>query len=124
MKKSFKYLIVVPTFLILAQSAGAAMENKIKFDKQTFYLSNPETKTEKFVYILKNENIGNHHSQIIKEIIRDNDNPTKAAAEFAYKIQSDNPGASVLVYPEAATAGYIDFPKDKSFYEYWIPQIT
>lgn len=96
----------------------SAVDMKIKFDNQTYRLSNPDTKTEKHVYLLKDENIGNWSTQIYTENINDKTNPTEAAAEFAYKIQKDNPKAVVLVYPEAATIGYITFPSAKNFYEY------
>ena len=82
-----------------------------------YSLSNPETKTNKYIYLLKDENIGNWHSKVSLEKV-EGTNPTEAAADFAYKIQSENQGASVLVYPEAATLGYLTFPSDKQFYEY------
>lgn len=117
MNKSFKYFLLILNCMLLTQTIGGAVDTKIKFDNQTYNLSNPETKTDKYTYLLKDENIGNWHSKVIFEKIPGT-NPTEAAAEFAYKVQAENPGASVLVYPEASTIGYLTFPSNKEFYEY------
>lgn len=118
MNNFYKILSVITSLILLSSSVLAAVDTKIKFDGQTYNLSNPETKTEKFVYLLKDENIGNWHTQISSEFINNSQNPTEAAAEFAYQIQKENPQAVVLLYPEAATLGYITFPTDKKFYVY------
>jgi len=115
MNKSFKYFLLILNIMLLTQTIGNAVDTKIKFDNQTYNLSNPETKTNKYIYLLKEENIGNWHSQLNFEKVSGT-NPTEAAAEFAYKIQAENPGASVLVYPEASTIGYLTANKD--YYEY------
>ena len=113
-----KIYITFISFILLTQTIGGAMENKIKFDGETYYLSNPDSKTEKYFYLIKDENMGNWHTQISVEHIIDKANKTEAAAEFAHEIQSQTPGASVLVYPDAATVGYLTYPENKNFYEY------
>lgn len=110
--------ITTLSFTILTQITGEAMENKIKFDDKTYNLSNPESKSNKYIYLLKEENMGNWNSQLTVENIKELTNPTEAAADFAYKVQAENPGASVLVYPEAGTIGYLTYPLSKDFYEY------
>ena len=97
---------------------GGAVENIIRFDNNTYNLSCQDTKDENYFYFLENENMTNWHSRISLEHIIDKANPTEASAEFAHQIQSENPGASVLVYPDAATVGYLTFPPDKEYYEY------
>jgi len=101
-----KWLILL--FLIsMTQLTGAAMENKIKFDDETYHLSNPESKTKNYNYYLKDENIENWHTRINIQNLPDKTNATEAAAEFAHLIQSEHPGASVLVYPDAGMVGYL-----------------
>lgn len=100
--------------LLMIPLSGAAMENKIKFDDNTYNLSN-DSKTE-YNYYLKDENSANWHSRVTIKNISDKTNPTEASAEFAHKIQSEHPGASVLVYPDAGMIGYLMPGKD--FFEY------
>jgi hypothetical protein len=108
-----KFLLIL-TILIFTQLAGVAMENKIKFDNETYNLS---VNTENgYNYYPKGENSDNWHSKITIKNQPEQTNPTEAVANFAYQIQSQYPSASVLVYPEAAIAGYL-IP-DKNFYEY------
>ena len=86
------------------------MENKIKFDNETYNLS---VNTENgYNYYLKGENADNWHSKINITNIPDKTNPTETAAEFAHQVQSEHPGASVLVYPDAAMVGYLKSSKD------------
>lgn len=113
-----KFLLVFLTLVLIPLICFAAVDSKIKFNNKTYTLSNPDTKTDRHIYLLKDENIGNWNSQIYKEFIKNTSNKTEAAAEFAYQIQKENPKAVVLVYPEAATVGYITFPSTKNFYEY------
>lgn len=115
MKKFFMALICL---LFFTQTIGGAMDDTIKFDGETYHLSNPDAKTEKYYYLLKDENMGNWHSQISVEHIIDKANKTEASAELAHEIQSQTPGASVLVYPDAGTVGYLTYPENKDFYEY------
>lgn len=111
-----KGLILMLNLLILTQLTGAAMENKIKFDDETYNLS---VNTENgYNYYPKGENSDNWHSKITIVNLPNETNATEASAEFAHQIQSENPGASVLVYPDAATAGYLTFPPSKDYYEY------
>lgn len=109
-----KTLILLINFLVLTQLTGAAMENKIKFDNETYNLS-VDTKNG-YNYYKNNENSDNWHSKITIKNFPNETNPTEAAAEFAHQIQSENPGACVLVYPDAGTIGYLTPSKD--FYEY------
>jgi len=118
MKKILKIFVILLNLIILTQSSGAAMENKIKFDKETYYLSNPDSKTKNFTYLKKDENIGNWHTKLLLENLPDLTNETEAAAEFAHRIQEENRGASVLLYPDAAMVGYLSFPTGKEYYEY------
>lgn len=118
MNRQTRFWTVVLNMLILTQTMGVAMTNQIKFDDKTYLLSNPDSKSKDYTYLLKNENIGNWHTKVTMTNIPDKTNKTEAAAEFAHKIQAENPGASVLVYPEAATIGYLTFPKSKEYYEY------
>lgn len=118
MKKYLKNLLFALSVLIFTQSIGVAMENKIKFDKETYYISNPDSKTQNFVYYQKNETIENWHTKIIFEQIPNLTNPTEAAAEFAHKIQEETKGAAVLLYPDAAMTSFINFPPDKKYYDY------
>ncbi|MBO6088409.1 hypothetical protein J6P92_08720 [bacterium] len=115
MNKIFMTLLCL---LFFTQTTGGAVENKIKFDGETYHLSNPDAKSEKYFYLLKDENMGNWHSKITIEHIIDKANKTEASAEFAHEIQSQTPGASVLVYPDAGTVGYLTYPENKDFYEY------
>lgn len=99
--------------LLMIPLTGTAMENKIKFDNETYNLS---VNTENgYNYYPKGENADNWHSKItIKKL--DNVNPIEKSAEFAHQIQSEHPGASVLVYPDAGMAGYL--VSYENFYEY------
>lgn len=112
MKKIFISLLIFTNFII----TGDAMENIINFDN-TKYIIN-KTENECYIYLPEGETQENWHSQITREHIIESANQTEAAAEFAHKIQSKTPGASVLVYPNAATVGYLTFPDDKEYYEY------
>ena len=118
MKIFIRFFLMFLSFAVISQSAISAADSKIKFNNKTYNLSNPDTKTNKRIYLLKDENIGNWNSQLYIEDINNTQNPTEAAAELAYKIQKDNPQAVVLVYPEAATIGYLTFSDNKNFYEY------
>ena len=118
MKKFFKPIVLLLNLLIFTQTMGVAMENKIKFDKETFYLSNPDSKNQNYNYYTKNENIENWHVKLIMENLPNLTNPTEAAAEFAHKIQEETKGASVLLYPDAALTSFINFPPSKDYYEY------
>lgn len=118
MKKFAKLFAILLNILLLTQSIGVAMENKIKFDKETYYLSNPDSKNQCYSYYLKDENIENWHTKIILENLTDLTNETEAVAEFAHKIQEETKGASVLLYPDAAMVAYINFPPTKDYYEY------
>ena len=89
MKKFAKLFAILLNILLLTQSMGVAMENKIKFDKETYYLSNPDSKNQCYSYYLKDENIENWHTKIILENLTDLTNETEAVAEFAHKIQED-----------------------------------
>lgn len=118
MKKFLKPLIILFNVLLLTQSIGIAMENKIKFNKDTYYLSNPDSKTKSYAYLLKDENAGNWHTKIQLANFPELTNPTNAAAQYAHEIQEKTKGASVLVYPDAAIVGYLTFPESKEYYEY------
>lgn len=110
MKKGLILLLL----MAFTQLTGAAMENKIKFDDKTYNLS---VNTDNgYNYYLNGENSDNWHSKITLQNIADKTNITEAAAEFAHSIQSEHPGASVLVYPDAGTVGYLKSGKD--CYEY------
>ena len=50
MKKFAKLFAILFNILLLTQSMGVAMENKIKFDKETYYLSNPDSKNQCYSY--------------------------------------------------------------------------
>jgi hypothetical protein len=107
-----KFLILA--ILIFTQLTGEAMENKIKFDNETYNLS---VNTENgYNYYPKGENSDNWHTKISITNIPNKTNPTEEIANFAYQIQSQNPSASVLVYPEASISGYL-IPNEH-FYEY------
>ena len=116
--KVFGIILVFFSIMFTQVICFSSTDSKIKFNNKTYSLSNPDTKTDKSIYLLKDENIGNWNSQIYKEIIKNTTNPTEAAAELAYQIQKENPKAVVLVYPDAATIGYLTFPNTKNFYEY------
>jgi len=113
-----KKFIIFILMLFLTQQIGATMENIVRFDNNIYNLSHEDIKDENYFYFLDNENMTNWHSRISLEHIIDKANSTEASAEFAHRIQSENPGASVLVYPEASTVGYLTFPPDKEYYEY------
>ena len=116
MRKIIFILFILFSFL----QVGAAMDTTVNFDNQVYNLSNPQSENERYVYLLEGEDTLNWTSQLVREHIVESVNPTEAAAELAYKIQAANPGASVLVYPEAATIGYLTFPNDKRYYEYGV----
>ena len=46
MKNKFKTFFILFNLLLLTQGISYAMENKIKFDKETYYLSNPDSETK------------------------------------------------------------------------------
>lgn len=109
MKKIFTLLL-----LVFTQLTGFAMENKIKFDNETYNLS---VNTENgYNYYPNGENSDNWHSKITLKKLPPNSNPTELSAEFAHQIQSEHPGASVLVYPDAGMVGYL--MPEKNYYEY------
>lgn len=100
--------------LLIVPLTGDAMENKIKFDNETYNLS---VNTENgYNYYPKGENADNWNSKITIKKLPANTNPTEASAKFAHQVQSEHPGASVLVYPDAGTVGYLLGEND--FYEY------
>ena len=115
MKKIILFLLI-----LFGIQIGAAMESTINFDGMVYNLNNPQSENERYVYLLEGEDTLNWTSQLVREHVVESVNPTEAAAELAYKIQAANPGASVLVYPEAATVGYLTFPNDKRYYEYGV----
>ena len=115
MKKIILFLLI-----LFGIQIGAAMETTINFDGMVYNLNNPQSENERYVYLLEGEDTLNWTSQLVREHVVESVNPTEAAAELAYKIQAANPGASVLVYPEAATVGYLTFPNDKRYYEYGV----
>ncbi len=91
--------------LLMIPLTGVAMENKIKFDDETYNLS---VNTENgYNYYTKGENADNWHSKITIKKLPANTNPVEASAEFAHQIQSEHPGASVLVYPDAGMVAYL-----------------
>lgn len=100
--------------ILMIPLTGVAMENKIKFDNETYNLS--VNKDNGYNYYPKGENADNWHSKITIKKLPTDTNPVKASAEFAHQIQSEHPGASVLVYPDAGMVGYLMPSKD--FYEY------
>ena len=118
MNKILKAGLIILNILTFTQAAVFAQVDQIKFDKQTYKLSNPDSKTKNFDYLLKDENIGNWHTKIQLTNFPDLTNTTEAAAEFAHKIQEETKGASVLLYPDAAMVGYLNYPADKEYYEY------
>ena len=113
-----KKISTVLLLLFTIQQIGVSMEDIIRFDNNTYYLVSQQNSDEKYVYLLKDEDISRWHSQMTVEHIIDKANATEASAEFAHEIQSANPAASVLVYPDAATVGFLSFPSDKEYYEY------
>jgi TM2 domain-containing membrane protein YozV len=115
MKKIILFLLI-----LFGIQIGAAMETTINFDGMVYNLNNPQSENERYVYLLEGEDTLNWTSQLVREHVVESVNPTEAAAELAYKIQAANPGASVLVYPAAATVGYLTFPNDKRYYEYGV----
>ena len=116
MKKSVLCFLILISFIQL----GVAMESNVNFDNHVYNLSNPQSENERYVYLLEGEDTLNWTSQLVREHVVESVNPKEAAADLAYKIQSANPGASVLVYPDAATIGYLTFPNDKRYYEYGV----
>ena len=75
------------------------MENKIKFDKETFYLSNPDSKNQNYCYYTKNENIENSLNDEIeasaevdtfleKEEKKEKEEEEKKQAEFEAKMRN------------------------------------
>ena len=118
MKKFLKNIFTIIFLLIVTNQTGAAMEDIIRFDNNTYHLMTPQNSEATYQYFLEGENIDNWNSKIVVEHILDKANATEASAEFAYQIQAENPSASVLVYPEVATVGILTFPKDKEYYEY------
>ena len=118
MNKLLKTGLIILNLLALTPCAVFAQVDKIKFDKQTFNLSNPDSKTKSYDYLLKDENAGNWHTKIQLTNFPDLTNPTDAAAQYAHEIQEKTKGASVLVYPDAAIVAYLTFPESKEYYEY------
>ena len=59
MNKLLKTGLIILNLLALTPCAVFAQVDKIKFDKQTFNLSNPDSKTKSYDYLLKDENAGN-----------------------------------------------------------------
>ena len=118
MKNIFTKAIVLLNLLALSQCIALAQIDKIKFDKQTYNLSNPDSKTKSYDYLLKDENAGNWHTKITLTNFPDLTNPTDASAQYAHEIQEKTKGASVLLYPDAAIVGFLTYPENKEYYEY------
>lgn len=118
MKNIFTKTLILLNILALCQSMAFAQIDKIKFDKQTYNLSNPDSKTKNYDYLLKDENAGSWHTKITLTNFPDLTNPTDAAAQYAHEIQEETKGASVLLYPDAATVGFLTYPENKEYYEY------
>ena len=113
-----KKILITGLLILCTQMIGGAMENNIKFYNNTYFLSNPNTTNETYIYLMNDDNPEKWHSQMVVEHIVDKANSTEASAEYAHQVQSENPGASVLVYPDASTVGVLTFPSNKDFYEY------
>ncbi|OLA78284.1 MAG: hypothetical protein BHW55_01895 [Candidatus Melainabacteria bacterium 35_41] len=109
---------ILLTMFVFTQSLAVAQTDKVKFDKQTYNLESADKKNNEYNYYLKGETPENWHSKITLTNFPDLTNATEAAAELAHKIQEENHGASVLVYPDAAMIGLISFPASKDYYEY------
>lgn len=105
---------ILTLLLLMIPLTGVAMENKIKFDNETYNLS--VNQDNGYNYYLKGENSDNWHSKITINKLPAGTNPVEASAEFAHQIQSEHPGASVLVYPDAGMVGYL--MPEKDFFEY------
>lgn len=118
MKNLFKKILILANILTLCQCAALAQIDKIKFDKQTYNLSNPDSETKNYDYLLKDENIGNWHTKLQLSNFPNLTNPTDASAQYAHEIQEKTKGASVLLYPDAAIVGFLTFPENKEYYEY------
>ncbi len=118
MNKLLKLSFILFNLFAFTTCAVFAQVDKIKFDKQTYLLSNPESKTKNYNYYLKDENIDNWHTKITLANFSDLTNPTDAAAQYAHEIQEKTKGASVLLYPDAATVGFLTYPENKEYYEY------
>lgn len=118
MNRILKTSLIIFNLLLLTQCAVMAQTDKIKFDKQTYNLSNPESKTKNYDYLLKDENAGNWHTKITITNFPDLTNPTDASAQYAHEIQEKTKGASVLLYPDAAIVGFLTYPESKEYYEY------
>lgn len=118
MNKALKLGFIMINLLTFASCAVFAQVDKIKFDKQTYLLSNPDSKTKNYDYLLKDENAGNWHTKIQLTNFPDLTNPTDASAQYAHEIQEKTKGASVLLYPDAAIVGFLTYPATKEYYEY------
>lgn len=118
MKNLFKIFLVLLNIAVLGQCMAFAQIDKIKFDKQTYLLSNPDSKSRNYDYLLKDENAGNWHTKIQISNFPDLTNPTDASAQYAHEIQEKTKGASVLLYPDAAIVGFLTYPENKEYYEY------
>lgn len=116
MKKFMRlFLIILGLFI---HTTVIAQESKIKFDKETYSLSKTNEIPNEYDYYLKDESKDNWQTKITLANLSDLTNPTEAAAQYAHQIQAETPGASVLVYPDAAITGYITYPGSKEYYEY------
>ena len=109
MNKILKLGFVLFNLLTFTSCAAFAQIDKIKFDKETYLLSNPESKTKNYNYYLKDENIDNWHTKIQLTNFADLTNPTDASAQYAHEIQEKTKGASVLLYPDAAIVGFLQY---------------
>ncbi len=118
MKNIFTKALVLLNILALSQCIAFAQIDKIKFDKQTYLLSNPDSKTQNYTYYLKDENIDNWHTKLSLTNFPDLTNPIDASAQYAHEIQEKTKGASVLLYPDAAIVGFLTYPENKEYYEY------
>ena len=118
MKNIFTKTLILLNILAFCQTTVFAQIDKIKFDKQTYLLSNPESKTKNYDYLLKDENAGSWHTKIQLSNFPELTNPTDASAQYAHEIQEKTKGASVLLYPDAAIVGFLTYPENKEYYEY------
>lgn len=118
MNKILKLSFLLMNILAFTSCAVVAQVDKIKFDKQTYLLSNPESKTKNYNYYLKDENIDNWHTKLSLTNFPELTNATNAAAQYAHEIQEKTKGASVLLYPDAAMIGFLTYPPSKEYYEY------
>ena len=118
MKNLKNILGLILTIITLASTTAYALEQKIKFNKDTYTLKDYTERPNEYEYFTNGETPENWHSKITLSNHPNLTNETEAAAEYAHKIQEQTPGASVLVLPDVAMAEYITFPTTRDYYEY------